>query len=102
MRASAGCSQHRSTNQQAVSTTSTTTTTTVAQLDAPTPYVPIAGEPVPELKVMAAEFLQAVGTYDEGGGNAEALATRLAGLPADPTAVVDQLLVPTEIGRAHV
>src|SRR3546814_12251569 len=75
--------------------TSTTTTTTVAELDAPAPYVPIAGEPVPELKVMAAEFLQAVGTYDEGGGNAEALATRLAGLPADPAVDADRLHVPT-------
>src|SRR3546814_7406863 len=51
---------------------------------------------------MAAEFLQAVGTYDEGGGNAEALATRLAGLPADPTAVVDQLLVPTAASAVEI
>src|SRR3546814_12166675 len=51
---------------------------------------------------MAAGFLQAVGTYDEGGGNAEALATRLAGLPADPTAVVDQLLVPTAASAVEI
>src|SRR3546814_3615272 len=51
---------------------------------------------------MATEFLQAVGTYDEGGGNAEALATRLAGLPADPTAVVDQLLVPTAASAVEI
>lgn len=100
--AAAGCSQQASTKQQAASTTSTTTTTTVAQLDAPTPYVPIAGEPVPELKVMAAEFLQAVGTYDEGGGSAEALATRLAGLPADPAVAADRLLVPTAASAVEI
>lgn len=100
--AAAGCSQQASTEQQAASTTSTTTTTTVAQLDAPAPYVPIAGEPVAELKVMATEFLQAVGTYEKGGGNAEALATRLAGLPADPAVAVGRLLVPTAASAVEI
>lgn len=100
--AAAGCSQQASTEQQAASTTSTTTTTTVAQLDAPAPYVPIAGEPVAELKVMATEFLQAIGTYEKGGGNAEALATRLAGLPADPAVAVGRLLVPTAASAVEI
>lgn len=98
----AGCSQQASTEQQAASTTSTTTTTAVPRLDAPAPYVPIAGEPVPELKVMATEFLQTVGTYEEGGGNAEALATRLAGMPADPAAGVDRLLVATAASAIEI
>lgn len=100
--AAAGCSEQASTKQQAASTTSTTTTTTVAQLDAPAPYVPIAGEPVPELKVMATEFLQAVGTYEKGGGNAEELASRLAGLPADPAVAADRLLVPTAASAIEI
>lgn len=51
---------------------------------------------------MATEFLQAVGTYEKGGGNAKALATRLAGLPADPAVAVGRLLVPTAASAVEI
>lgn len=46
---------------------------------APRPYRPLAGEPVPDAKQLAADALQAVGTYDEGQGTPEAAVVRLAG-----------------------
>lgn len=44
----------------------TSTSTTVPMLPAPARYVPVAGEPVPEAKSMAADVLQAAGTYEVG------------------------------------
>lgn len=64
---------------------STSTSTTVPVLAAPAAYVPVAGEPVPEAKSMAADVLQAVGTYEVGDAVA-GLTGRMTGL-VDPVAV---------------
>src|SRR3546814_2974817 len=61
--------------------TSSSTTTTRLVLRPAAPYRPIAGEPVPELKQMAADALQAIAIYDVGGGTVEAVTRRLAGQP---------------------
>lgn len=52
------------------------------KLSPPEPYVPLAGEPIPEVKQLAADVLQAIGTYEEGGGTIEGATTRLAGRAA--------------------
>src|SRR3546814_16958265 len=59
--------------------TSSSTTTTRLVLRPAAPYRPIAGEPVPELKPMAADALQAIAIYDVGGGPVEAVPRRPAG-----------------------
>lgn len=46
---------------------------------APDRYAPLPGEPVPEVKQLAADVLQSIGTYDVGGGTAAAASQRLAG-----------------------
>lgn len=58
-------------------TTNSTSTTAPPRLAAVEPYSPLAGEPVPELKVLAANALQAVGTYDAGEGTPAAALTRV-------------------------
>jgi len=66
----------------ATSTSESTTTTVV--LSPAAPYRPVAGEPVPDLKQLAADALQAVATYDVGGGSVEGAVGRLAGKPVNP------------------
>lgn len=91
--AAAGCTQGGTEPARAAAPSSTTTTE--PRLPVPPRYTPIDGEPVPELKSLAADFLQALGTYDVGGGTAAAAAARVgafatsAALPAN-----DLLLVP--------
>ena len=41
------------------------------------PYEPLPGEPVPELKSMAAAALQAIGTYEVGGGTRDGALARV-------------------------
>jgi len=98
----AGCSAQAGDEPRAAPGTTAATTTTIPRLEPPAPYVPIPGEPVPELKALAAEFLQAVGTYEEGEGNPGALATRLAGIPVDPAVAVDRLLVPAAASTVEI
>lgn len=83
-----GCSASSSGSERPVTTTappSTTTTTTEPRLPVPPRYSPIPGEPVPELKSLASDFLQAVGTYPLGGGTPEAAAARLIGIAVSAT-----------------
>jgi hypothetical protein len=74
---------------------STTTTTTRIMLSPAAPYRPLAGEPVPELKQMAADALQSIATYDVGGGTVDGVMRRLAGQPVrlDVTAAVTPFLL---------
>lgn len=65
--------------------TTTSTTTTLPVLAAPARYVPVTGEPEPEAKTIAADVLQAVGTYEVGDAVA-GLTGRAAGF-ADPATV---------------
>lgn len=90
-----GCSSNGS--EPTVATApSSTTTTTEPRLSTPPRYSPIPGEPVPELKSLAADFLQALGTYELGGGTAEAAAARLNGIATSATVPgSDLLLAPT-------
>jgi hypothetical protein len=77
------------------STSTSTSTTAPPRLAAVEPYTPLAGEPVPELKILAANALQAVGTYEAGGGSA-ASALRRVGSDVDAALMqsVSQLLIP--------
>ena len=52
------------------------------QLSPAAPYVPLPGEPVPEVKQLAADILQAIGTYGIGGGTIAGAEERLAGRAA--------------------
>ena len=72
-----------------------TSTTAPPRLAAVERYMPLAGEPVPELKVLAASALQAVGTYEAGGGSSASALTRV-GPEVDAALVTSasQLLVP--------
>ena len=72
-----------------------TSTTAPPRLAAVEPYTPLAGEPVPELKSLAADALQAVGTYEAGEGSAASALTRV-GSDVDAALVqsASQLLVP--------
>jgi len=59
---------------------STTSTTEPApELPQPPVYEPVAGEPVPEVKSLAANLLQTIGTYPIGGGTVEEAVQRLDG-----------------------
>lgn len=75
--------------------TSASTTTTRLVLSPAAPYHPIAGEPAPDLKQMAADALQAIATYDVGGGTVEEVTRRLTGQPVrlDVTAAAAPFLV---------
>lgn len=66
------------------SSTSSSTTTTRVVLSPAAPYRPLVGEPVPELKQMAAHALQSIATYEVGGGTVEQVIRRLAGQPVQP------------------
>lgn len=84
-------------------TAASTTTTEEPRLPTPARYTPIPGEPVPELKSLAADFLQAIGTYELGGGTAAAAAIRIqpmAGAAVPPA--VDPLLVPTAASSIEI
>ena len=68
-------------NEQPDPTLATTAPTTApARLAPVAPYKPLEGEPAPELKVLASNALQSVGTYDAGDGTAE---SALARIPPD-------------------
>lgn len=77
------------------SSTSSSTTTTRLVLSPAATYRPIAGEPVPELKQIAADALQSIATYEVGGGTVEEVMRRLAGQPVLPevTAAIAPFLV---------
>jgi hypothetical protein len=65
------------------------------ELSAPLPYVPLAGEPVPEIKQLAADVLQAIGTYKKGQGTVQGATARLAGRAAPAVAQsTERLLLP--------
>lgn len=49
------------------------------RLTEPDRYVPLPGEPVPEVKQLSSDVLQAIGTYGPGGGTVQGAAERLAG-----------------------
>jgi hypothetical protein len=77
-------------NATAVTTDpSQTTSTTQRPLPEPARYQPVAGEPVPDAKQLAADTLQRIGTYPDGGGTPDAARQRLAELAASPS-VADQ------------
>lgn len=60
------------------------------------PYVPLPGEPVPEVKQLAADVLQAIGNYAVGEGTVAGATSRLAARAAPTVAQgVTPLLVPT-------
>jgi hypothetical protein len=67
----------------AETTSSTTSTTEAPRLDPVLPYEPIAGEPAPDLKALAAATLQALGTYELGDGTRGAALLRV-GPDVDP------------------
>lgn len=71
------------------------TTTTEARLPAPPPYQSLPGEPAADAKKLAADLLQAIGTYEEGAGTVSGAEARLAGI-ADPALaqVASPLLAP--------
>lgn len=75
--------------------TSSSTTTTRLALSLADRYRPLAGEPVPELKQMAANALQSIATYEVGGGTVEEVMRRLTGQPVrlDVAAAVAPFLV---------
>lgn len=79
----------------APTTTVAETTTTEARLPAPPPYQPLPDEPAADAKKLAADVIQAIGTYEEGAGTVPAAEVRLAGT-ADPALaqVASPLLVP--------
>ncbi|MGQ0434891.1 MAG: hypothetical protein ACT452_21085 [Microthrixaceae bacterium] len=89
--AAAGCTQGQSEPARVAAPSSTTTTQ--LRLPASPRYTPIDGEPVPELKSLAANFVQALGTYELGGGNPEAAAVRVAGVATSATLPVNDLLL---------
>lgn len=60
------------------------TTTTEARLPTPARYQPVPGEPVPDVKQLAADALQTLGTYPLGGGTVAAATERVRGLPVEP------------------
>lgn len=60
------------------------TTAPAPQLEAAAPYVPLPGEPASEVKQLAADVVQALGTYSEGEGTVEAAQGRLEPLAAEP------------------
>ena len=62
----------------------TTTSTSMPTLVAPTPWEPSPNEIEVELKTAAATTIEALLTYESGGGNVAAAAQRLAAAPADP------------------
>ena len=84
------CSSQAGTVEPSASSVSTraTTSTTEPPLTLPPPprYQAVAGEPAPEVKTLAADLLQTIGTYAVGEGTAEAAATRL-GASVDPSIV---------------
>ena len=78
----AACASADSTASPSASSSSdapTSTSSTVPEVPAPPRYRPLPGEPVPELKSLAADVLQAIGTYPVGGGTAAAARQRLDG-----------------------
>lgn len=72
-------------------------------LAAPEPYVPVAGEPIPEVKRLAADVLQAIGTYRKTEGTLEGANARLAGR-ASPEVVqkAQALLIPTAVSAVDM
>jgi hypothetical protein len=86
-------------------TSGTSTTATTATTLAPTqPYALLPGEPAPDVKELTVRVLEALGTYEVGGGTPLAARERLAGIAVDP-AVADQagpLLVPDAVSRLDV
>lgn len=92
----ASCSSSSGAPESAPRGTSTSeSTTTTVVLGPAAPYRPLPGEPVPDLKQMAADALQAIATYDVGGGTVDGAVGRLAGKPVrlDVTAAVGPFLV---------
>lgn len=60
------------------------------------PYAPLPGEPVPEVKQLAADVVQAIGNYAVGEGTVAGATSRLAARAAPTVAqAVTPLLVPT-------
>ena len=64
------------------------TTTTRTRLPVPDRYQPLPGEPVPDVKQLAADALQTLGTYPAGQGTAAAASERLGGLTSTDASVM--------------
>lgn len=82
---------------------SSSTTTEAPRLAPPERYVPLPGEPGPEVKQLASDVLQSIGTYEIGGGTAAAAMERLAGRGS--SAVVDAaapLLLPAAASAVEI
>jgi len=80
------CSQSEAAGPPSSTTDTTPATTSTSEpepvLAPPAPYEPLPGEPVPEVKSLAADVVQAIGTYPIGEGTVEAAAARLGGTVA--------------------
>lgn len=75
-----GCGQQvRSPSAGATDPTTSPSPAVKEQLSPPAPYVPLVGEPVPEIKQLAGDVLQAIGTYKKGEGTVQGATARLAG-----------------------
>lgn len=68
------------------------------------PWQPTPTEPAPEVKIAAVRALEAVLTYDKGGGTTEAASRRAMslGLPAQLGVDIAPLLVPAAAGAVQV
>ena len=91
-------------NDEPPSSTAQPTSSTSTTLAPARPFVLVPGEPAPDVKEVAIRVLEAIGSYDVGGGTPDGARQRLAGLSAAP-AVADQLgplLVPDAVSRLEV
>lgn len=100
-----GCTGQRGDAQPGPQPPGATTTATTAppRLASVEPYTPLAGEPVPELKLLAASALQAIGTYETGEGSPASALTRI-GVDVDPALVQSAglLLVPNAASSIEI
>ena len=101
------CSPAETAGPQAPSSVTTATTTSTSEPAATVPpparYQPLAGEPAPEVKSIAADVLQTIGTYPIDGGTVEATNARLGG-SVDPSVVQAALplLHPSAASRTEI
>lgn len=82
---------------RAASEASTAPTTTTIPFPSAAPYTPTSGEPAADARVQASALVQALTTYEVGGGTLEAARMRLEAAGFDPALATgsEGLLVPT-------
>jgi hypothetical protein len=81
----------------------TETTATPKRLADPVPYSPLPEEPVPEVKQLAADALQAIGTYEAGEGTVDLAVGRLAGrADAGVVEAATPMLIPTAASAVDI